>query len=369
MMQHTYTFNGGKIWKNGKFHPNGTFSIPIGGDTSYTKQLAEDDLIVPGLVDFHTHFWAPKSGLGVADSMLYSNGIVAAVDAGSFGYDDWDSADTFWKASGNVEMRSYIAVLPEGLTIYPPDLTRLTKPEDIDVARLIETVRRADPKTCMGVKVQLGRYGLENDRALMKAAKAAADATGCQIMVHVSGAYLSFEELVEYLRSGDVITHIYSGFDNRPFLLDEQGRVKENIFFEAKKQGIVMDVAHAGKHFSWDVYKKGAAAGAEFDTLSTDITRFMWNDPKLKVENLEHIISAMLAAGEDLDHVFSAVLDTPAEKMGVTLDFRKNALVLKKVAGNFSFLDWQDHVVTAGSAYVSDVFVGQNRVCLCGRPE
>lgn len=365
-MKHTYTFNGGKIWKDGKFHRNSTFSIGIEGDASYTKQLAEDDLIVPGLVDFHTHFWAPKSGLGVADSMLYSNGIVAAVDAGSFGYDDWNSADTFWKASGNVEMRSYISILPEGLTVYPPDLEHLTKPENIDISRLTETVRKADQKTCMGVKVQLGRYDLENDRALMKVAKTVADATGCQIMVHVSGAYLSFEELVEYLRAGDVITHIYSGFDDRPFLLDAQRNAKP-VFFQAKKQGILMDVAYAGKHFSWDVYQKAAAAGMEFDTLSTDLAGFMWGEPKYKVQNLEYILSAMIAAGESLDHVFSAVLDTPAEKMGVKLDLQKNALVLKKTAGAFSFLDWQDHTVTANSAYVSDVFIGQNRVCLCNK--
>ena len=54
--------NGGRRWAEDRFAPNTflTYELPD-EPTDICLQLGEEDLILPGLLDMHTHLWAPPA--------------------------------------------------------------------------------------------------------------------------------------------------------------------------------------------------------------------------------------------------------------------------------------------------------------------
>ena len=76
--------NGGRRWAEDRFVPNTflTYELPD-EPTDICLQLGEEDLILPGLLDMHTHLWAPPavSSFGIAEEKYYATGFVGALDA------------------------------------------------------------------------------------------------------------------------------------------------------------------------------------------------------------------------------------------------------------------------------------------------
>lgn len=134
--------NGGRRWAEDRFVPNTflTYELPD-EPTDICLQLGEEDLILPGLLDMHTHLWAPPavSSFGVAEEKYYATGFVGALDAGTYGVDGWKAADRFWRNAGHMHIKSFLSVLPEGLTIFPPKTP--TMPEAINVDRYVQMIR------------------------------------------------------------------------------------------------------------------------------------------------------------------------------------------------------------------------------------
>lgn len=58
-------------------------------------------------------------------------------------------------------------------------------------------------------------------------------------MVHLAPPPPEFDEVLPYLKQGDIITHPYHGAERT--ILDEKGRVRPE-FWEAKQRGIEVDV-------------------------------------------------------------------------------------------------------------------------------
>lgn len=85
--------NGGRRWAEDRFAPNTflTYELPD-EPTDICLQLGEEDLILPGLLDMHTHLWAPPavSSFGIAEEKYYATGFVGALDAGTYGVDGWE---------------------------------------------------------------------------------------------------------------------------------------------------------------------------------------------------------------------------------------------------------------------------------------
>lgn len=148
--------NGGRRWAEDRFVPNTflTYELPD-EPTDICLQLGEEDLVLPGLLDMHTHLWAPPavSSFGIAEEKYYATGFVGALDAGTYGVDGWEAADRFWRNAGHMHIKSFLSVLPEGLTIFPPKTP--TMPEAIDVDRYVQMIR-GNKGRALGVKVQLG---------------------------------------------------------------------------------------------------------------------------------------------------------------------------------------------------------------------
>jgi len=334
------SIRGGRAWNGRSFDDNceQNFEVQHGEDCTLT--LRDEDLLLPGIFDMHAHLWAPPaiSSFGIADEKYYADGVVGAVDCGTYGLNDWKAADTFWQGGARLKIKSYVSVLPEGLTVFPP--VTPTTPDAIDVGAYVDLISR-HKETCLGIKVQLGWLpykSVESDRQLLDICCRVAEDSGTQKMVHISGQKMTAQESADRMAPGDFITHPYSGFENT--VLDSRGNVYPEVF-AARERGVLFDVGYAGKHFSWKVFEKAYAQGLKFDTLGMDMGTMSYKTANSIVIDHFHVLSGLLNAGVPEEEVFAALTGNPGRVLGFQPDFDKTCLVLRKVDGETMSVDGQ----------------------------
>lgn len=348
----TWNFKGGLIWTGNRFVCNNDFIINLIDKDDKIIQLNESNLLIPGLIDFHCHLWAPGADLGVADTDFLSSGVTACADAGTFGYDGWKVADRLWIKSP-LQIVSWLSVLPEGITIHPNPAP--TPPGMISLEKLNETLSAAGNRL-MGLKIRLGQVDEATDRGLLKVARIAAEKAKARIMIHLSGTFLSMEEVAESLRAGDVLSHPYHGQQGN--ILDYGGKISAS-FKNAVERGILLDVAHGRKHFSWKVYKQAIAEGLKPDTISTDLIASSWK--KKPVFDLCFVLSRFVGIGLTEDEVFASVFKTPAKLMNIEVDASKTLIVLEKEHSPVQYADAFGEVVTGNIQYIPKLIVNNNQ--------
>lgn len=323
---------GGMVWRHDSFKANEDLVYELPDEHDINVRLSDEDLIVPGLIDFHVHLWAPPavSTFGIAAEKHYAEGIVGGLDAGTYGINDWEEANRYWQNASGFKVKSFVNLLPEGLTVFPP--TEPTKPEDISVDDYVSFVNQ-NKGDLLGVKFQLGWLNYKSevtDTIMIEKCREITDQTKTHMMIHISGQCMRAEDSSKYMLKHDIITHPYSGFQNT--ILDENGNVYPEVF-DAKERGVIFDVGHAGKHFSWDVFKKAYSQGLKFDTIGGDIGEMNYRAEGWPIYDLFHVASGFLNYGMDLEEVFKALITNPENYLGIHLDLMKHCIVLKKVVG------------------------------------
>lgn len=119
----------------------------------------------------------------------------------------------------------------QGLHFYENDDERL-----LHTPSALEVIEK-NRDIVIGIKVR-AYTGLESLQPLRKA-RELADMVDLPIMVHLTPPPPEFDEVLPYLKQGDIITHPYHGGERT--ILDEKGRVRPE-FWEAKQRGIEVDV-------------------------------------------------------------------------------------------------------------------------------
>lgn len=353
-----WRIEGGNIWKERDFAANQEITMEVGLERDCTIRLQEDDLILPGLIDMHAHLWAPpaRSPFGVEGNRYFSDGFVGALDAGTYGVNDWEEAEKYWQQFSNLRIKSFLSILPEGLTVFPP--VTPTLPEEINTDCYVEVIS-AHPGQALGVKVQLGWLpykSAETDEALMRLCREIADRSETHMMVHISGQCMNARDSANFLHKGDILTHPYSGFANT--ILDDRGNVLPEVF-AARDRGVLFDMGYAGKHFSWRVFRQAYAQGLKFDTLGADLVEMSHRTPGSKVVDQFHILSALLNFGVSRQEVFQALVTNPAQYLGFPLSYHNQCVVLRRQEVDYEMVDGQVEGYTCSFLYVP-VLVIQN---------
>ena len=181
-------------------------------------------LVVPGLIDLHTHCCHGATGLSVeADPLAARSGVTTWVDAGSFGSDQVAGFRRFVVAPQQVRIFGYIHLYPN-----------LRNP-DVDVVKYVRAEMRrtgeaavANRDIVLGVKVYVGanmngRYSLE----FLKIAREIGDRFKLPLMAHVSFAPPETPEVMELMRSGDIVTHCFN--THTLGILDQAGKLKAGV--------------------------------------------------------------------------------------------------------------------------------------------
>ena len=307
-------------------------------------------LITPGLMDIHGHFYYRGwPGAVDPDVACLPSGVTTAVDAGSTGWGNYAALRDYVMRDSQTRLYAFVHLCATGLTSLTARVGELQNLAFAQTDRAIRCIGD-NPEQTLGVKVRIDHRATGEANALpaLKMAREVADATQSRMMVHVSGTPVPLERLLEYMRPGDVATHILNGYAHN--VLDGNGRIRDGVR-EARERGVVLDVGHAGVHFDLNVAR--AAVSQEFwpDTLSTDIHN---PPPDRVVYDLLGVMSTFLALEMPLEAVIASVTSKAAAAIGkpelgsLRVGNPGDAAVLELQEGEFNFVDAVGNEVPAG---------------------
>jgi len=222
---------------------------------------ARGKLVVPGLIDIHTH--AARDAAGPA--LCLRDGVTCFIDAGSAGADNLDAAVAITKAAPQTG-RILVNIGRQG--ILPDGDTKDLALADVGAARAAIERHR---DYVVGIKARLSETVVgKNDVEVLKRAQQVAEPLGLPIMIHMGQSPSSLRELLPILKSGDIVTHMFAPPPNA--VVDDAGRLLPEVL-AARRRGIVFDVGNGVRdHIRWDIVEQVMRQGFWPDTFSTD-----WN--------------------------------------------------------------------------------------------
>ena len=121
----------------------------------------------------------------------------------------------------------------------------------------------------------------------------------------------SWDEQLELLRPGDVVTYCFSGLGDT---ILQAGRVRRCVW-AAQERGILFDLGHGAESFEFEVAQAAIGEGFLPDSISTDkYRRHLGAEP---VHDLPLMVSKLLAAGLAEPDAWPRITSRPAAYLGL----------------------------------------------------
>ena len=293
---------------------------------------ARGKLVVPGLIDIHTHTARSAEG----PRMNLEDGVTGWIDAGSQGADKIAEPIAIARSAPQ-QARVLInigraGILPDGDTM---DLARA------DVAAAKSAIA-ANRDIVVGVKARLSReVAGANDVEVLRRSQEVASAFGLPVMIHMGQTMSPIPALFDLLKRGDVVTHMFAPPPNA--IIDDDGRILPAVM-AARRRGVFFDVGNGQtRHMRWDTIAAVMKTGFWPDTFSTD-----WgpNSRETGVIDLPNCMSKLLGYGMTVadaiacgtwnpSRVFPVFHDRGTLNVGAPAD----VAILELREGKFEFLD------------------------------
>ncbi|HCR19166.1 MAG TPA: amidohydrolase/deacetylase family metallohydrolase [Candidatus Latescibacteria bacterium] len=300
---------------------------------------ATGKLVTPGLIDLHVHVWEGVSHFGVPpDPTCLARGVTTAFDAGSAGADTFQGFKKFIIDVSATRIRAFLHISAQGML--SADIGELTDIRYADVQKAIQTCE-ANKRDIVGIKIRMSRQLVgENGRESWNRAREVCEATGLPLMVHPNASPVSMVDMLDELRSGDIVTHCFHQSDTG--ILNKDGEVLPEVR-RASEKGVRFDVGHGQGSFSFGVAEAALRQGVVPGTISSDLHVYNVNGP---VYDQITTISKFLTLGFSLDEVIEKVTCAPAAAMGMATDIgslRKGSCadisIIELEAGTFEYTD------------------------------
>ncbi len=314
-------------------------------------------LVMPGLIDLHTHVYGGMGLFSVRpEEAGLRTGVTTLVDTGSAGALTYGTFRQYVMEQAEEDIYAYLNIAQHGVQGHPdfePYLGDLHEIRHIHAGNAVACMKKY-PDRIVGTKVRLTASladgKIENEYAGLRGAVEAAAQTGLSCMVHHTASGIPIETVLETLRPGDVYTHTYNGKPNRGFAVEDGTPCK--AMWAARERGIVFDVGHGVGSFAWRVAEPACQKhGFWPDTVSTDIHQFNLHGP---VFDLPTTMSKFLYLGWPLPEVIRAATSAPAKALGLQDKLGRLAVgrsadvtVLKLEEGRFALED-VEHQFRAG---------------------
>ncbi|MGJ4951407.1 amidohydrolase family protein [Bradyrhizobium sp. HKCCYLS20291] len=276
-------------------------------------------LVMPGLVDLHSHVYPYGSAIGIPpDELVQFQATTTVVSAGDAGVNNLAALRRFIVAQSRARIYAFVHIANNGLSAFP-----VAELYNIDNAQ-VEACAMAlaeNPDFLLGVKVRMSenvifKHGLEP----LKRGIQACERCGwpARMMVHIGGVETGelMSQILDLLRPGDVLTHAYSGAPNLngAFTNIVQNGKLLPAALAAKQRGVLFDVGHGGGSFDFTVAEVAIPGGCGPDTISSDIHVFSGNTPGTPF--LPNVMGKFLAMGVSLEQVVSMATSAPAKIIG-----------------------------------------------------
>jgi dihydroorotase len=236
-------------------------------------------VVTPGLIDLHTHVYWGGTSLGIdAEEFCRKSGVTTAVDTGSAGPGNFAGFRTHVIERSAVRILAYLHVSFAGIYAYSRRVM-VGESEEIRMLAPLDAVEvaNANRDVIVGIKVRVGALASGRSGTVpLDIALQVADEVGMPLMAHIDHPPPSYEEVIDRLRPGDVLTHAFRPFPNVP--VDSQGKVKEAVL-QARARGVRFDIGHGKGSFAFKTARGMLANGFYPDTISSDVHALCVNGP------------------------------------------------------------------------------------------
>jgi dihydroorotase len=325
---------------------------------------AAGKLVVPGLIDLHTHVYWGGTSLSVQPvPVALRSGATTLVDAGSAG------PGNFHGFRAHIIERTPVRILPY-LNISFAGIFAFS--ESVMVGECSD-VRLLDARECLkvaerhrdlivGIKVRVGRNTSEGYGVFpLELAIEVAQELGLPVMAHIDFPPPSRKDMLARLRPGDVLTHCYRPFPNAPVVRRE---VRPEMW-EARERGVIFDLGHGMGGFGFASTRPMLAAGFFPDVISSDVHILCEHGPAF---DLLHTMSKLVCLGMPLVEVIRAATARPAEALRrpdlgtLAVGAAGDATILNQAEGAFDYVD------VMGERLQGDRRLEVEAIVLGGRP-
>ena len=293
---------------------------------------ATGKVVVPGLIDLHTHYGRNEEGplVGLA------GGVTGWVDAGSAGADQMDDMAGVGRRgrarASRLSTSGRAGILPGGDTM---DRSLA----DVDAARAAINRNR---DVVVGVKARLTRGVTADDVEVLRRAQEVARSFDLPVMIHMGQTATPMPTKMAKLKRGDIVTHMFAPPPNS--LVDDDGQILPGVL-AARRRGVWFDVANGRSgHLRWDTFDQIIQAGFWPDTISTD-----GNTTSVRAESVidfPNVLSKFLNFGMTLDQVVaratvnaSRVFPLFQDRGTLNVGAPADVAVLELREGTFEFVD------------------------------
>jgi dihydroorotase len=329
---------------------------------------ASGNLVTPGLVDMHCHYYHQVSGIGLpADEMMHLTMTTTGVDAGDAGSSTFSGFRHFVIGQARTRHFAFVHIASIGLAGDPIKIGELFNIDYADVEKCAKTVAE-NRDVVLGVKVRLsknvvGNNGIEPLRRAIKAAEIAGP--WARVMAHIGNCDAPLADVLDMMRPGDIITHCYSGaFGANNIVVD--GKLLPAAL-RAKKRGVLFDVGHGGGSFDVTIAKPAIEAGLTPDTISSDVHSASIQSPSRPL--FPNVASKFLALGFSLGEVIAKTTNVPGKIIDrvpglgtLAIGAPADIAIFRIVDGPTTFVDTNKHNFS-GDRYLEPV-----KVIKGGRP-
>lgn len=279
---------------------------------------ATGKLVLPGLIDFHTHVFHSGSTICVRPDMMIPLGTTATVDAGSAGCANFGAFYQSVISQSLMKIKSFMEVYSGGQldSKLCEDFNPALYNRDY-IARVYDQYQ----DNLLGLKIRFSKGVVPEESGFTYVTEAVSlckeleDQLGkaVRLCVHTTNVPTSAGDLANCLRPGDIFCHCYQGAGNT--IVTESGTIEEDIL-KARERGVIFDAANGKGNFGLQTAKDAIHAGFLPDIISSDLTTDKFNMPPYD-KNLLHVLAKYVALGLDLMTIMRAVTETPAKIMGL----------------------------------------------------
>ena len=321
--------------------------------------------VTPGLIDIHTHDYASTGEArsyagdwGIwPDGFTFRNGVTTICDAGSSGWRNFEDFKEHIIDREQTRVLAFINIVGAGM--------RGSRFENnLDDMSMVPTGYMAlrYPETIIGIK---SAHFVGPEWKPYIQAVGAGNIAHIPVMIDYGANRIErplYDLLTQYLRPGDIYTHMYSGLRGEQ---DTMTLGPSKALIEGRKRGIYFDAGTGGGSFRFRVAIPLIKAGFLPDSLSTDLHADSMNS---STKDMLNVMSKFMAMGLTLQQVVADTTWHPAREIqrtelgNLSVGAPADVAVLSEEHGKFGYLDMDNTRLAADTRILCELTIRAGKV-------